>query len=62
MRDVVEEMRVMHPDAMKDMLSSLAEKIVLGARSLECHIHYRIGIEGRDKLESPRGFEPRLPP
>ena len=55
-------MRSMQPEALKDMLASLTEKIVLDATTLECQIHYRIGIEGRNRLASPRGFEPRLPP
>lgn len=49
-------------EALKDMLASLAEKIVLDPASLECEIQYRIGIQGRNKLASPRGFAPRLPP
>ena len=59
---VVEEMHSMHREGLKDMLASLAEKIILDPANLECQIHYRIGIEGRNKVASPRGFEPRLPP
>ena len=59
---VVAEMRSMDREALKDMLGSLAEKVVLDPVGLSCRIHYRIGIEGRNKLASPRGFEPRLPP
>jgi len=61
LRGVVEEMRSMQPEALKDMLAALTEKIVIDATTLECQIHYRIGIEGRNRLASPRGFEPRLP-
>jgi hypothetical protein len=53
---VVAEMRSMDHEALKDMLGSLAEKVVLDPVGLSCRIHYRIGIEGRNKLASPRGF------
>jgi len=56
LRGVVEEMREMQREALKDMLASLAEKIVLDPITLQCQIHYRIGIEGRNKLASPRGL------
>ena len=59
---VVEEMRVMRREALKDLLAALAEKIVLDPTNLDCQIHYRIGIDDRNKLASPRGFELRLPP
>ena len=38
-------MRVMRREALKDMLASLAEKIVLDPANLDCQIHYRIGID-----------------
>jgi DNA invertase Pin-like site-specific DNA recombinase len=59
---VVEEMQAMRREALKDFLACLTERIVLDPVSLDCQIHYRIGIEGRNKLASPRGCEPRLPP
>jgi len=62
LRGAVQEIEVMDREGLKDMLSSLAKKIVLDPANLECQIHNRIGIEGRNKLASPRGFEPRLPP
>ena len=62
LRGVVQEMRAMQREALKDMLASLTEKIVLDPLTLQCQIHYRIGIEGRNKLASPRGCQPRLPP
>ena len=42
----------MDREGLKDMLSSLAKKIVLDPANLECQIHNRIGIEGRNKLAS----------
>ena len=41
------EMQEMHREALTDMLASAAEKILLDPASLECQIHYRIGMEGR---------------
>src|SRR5689334_8279767 len=55
LRGAVQEIEVMDREGLKDMLSSLAKKIVLDPANLECQIHYRIGIEGRNKLASPRG-------
>jgi hypothetical protein len=54
----------MRREALKDFLACLTERIVLDPHSLDCQIHYRIGIEGRNKVASPRGnlFEKiRLP-
>ena len=46
----------------KDMLISLVESIRLDPESLECMIHYRIPVEDRNKMASPRGVEPLSPP
>jgi site-specific DNA recombinase len=62
LRGVVEEIQAMDREGLKDMLASLADKVVLDPANLACRIHYRIGIEGRNRVASPRGFEPRLPP
>ncbi len=59
---VVESMRDMHRESLKDILGTLAERIELHPETLECRIHYRIGIENRNKMASPRGFEPLSPP
>jgi len=53
---VVEELRLMRREPLKNMLASLAEKVVLDPASLECQIHYRIGINGRNRLASPRAL------
>jgi len=44
---VLEEMTSLHQEALKDLLGALTEKILLDPDSLECRIHYRIGIENR---------------
>ena len=47
-------------EGMKDFLGGLVEQIELTDDAAECRIHYRISTG--DKLATPRGFEPRLPP
>jgi hypothetical protein len=47
---------------MKDTLIHMVEKIVLDPESLDCKIYYRIPVEDRNKVASPRGFEPLSPP
>ncbi len=47
--------------SIKDFPGILTEKILLDPDSLECRIHYRIGIKNRNKMASPRGVEPLLP-
>jgi hypothetical protein len=53
-RNCLRDIASMDREALKDMLGSLAEKVVLDPVGLSCRIHYRIGIEGRNKLASPR--------
>jgi len=52
---VVEDIRVMAWESLKDTLASLADKVVLDPAALECWIHYRIGIERRNRVASSRG-------
>jgi len=52
----IDSMRDMHRETLKDILGSLAERIELHPETLECRIHYRIGIENRNEMASPRGF------
>jgi len=40
----------------------LIEKVVFDPETGACRIHYQIGIENRNKLASPTGFEPVSPP
>jgi hypothetical protein len=62
LRGVVQEIQAMAREGLKDMLASLADKVVLDPANLECRIHYRIGIEGRNRVASPRGFASNCPP
>ncbi len=47
----------LHREALKDFLGTFTEKILLDPDSLECRIHYKIGIENRNKVASPRGLD-----
>ena len=47
---------------MKEILIKGIEKIVPDPESLDCKIHVRIPVKDRNKVASPRGFEPLLPP
>lgn len=49
---VVAELRESQPATMKDVLNGLLEQITLDPASLECRIHYRIGLSG-DLMASP---------
>jgi site-specific DNA recombinase len=49
-------------EAMKDALAALIEVITLDPDTQHAEIQYKIDIEDRNSLASPRGFEPLLPP
>ena len=55
-------MEEMDREALKDFLSTLVERVTLDPGSHECQIHYRIGLDMRNKVASPTGFEPVLRP
>lgn len=46
----------------KQLIRSLVDKIILDPVDLECRIHYRIAVENRLRMASPRGVEPLSPP
>ncbi len=56
----VAHLEALDREALKDFLGGLVEQIELTADAAECRIHYRISTG--NKLATPRGFEPRLPP
>jgi site-specific DNA recombinase len=59
---IAENMDEMDREAMKDFITTLVERITLDPASHECQINYRIGLDLRNKMASPRGFEPLSPP
>lgn len=62
LRGVAANMEELDRESLKDFLSTLVERITLDPASHECQINYRIGVDLRNKVASPRGFEPLLPP
>ena len=48
-------------EALKDFLYNLIGQITLDPATHECQIDYRIAVDLRNKVASPRGFEPLLP-
>lgn len=53
---IAENMDEMDREAMKDFITTLVERITLDATSHECQINYRIGLNLRNKMVSPRGL------
>ena len=60
--DLAERLADADPARVKDFLPEIIERVALDPATLECRIHYRIAVQSRHKLASPRGFEPLLPP
>jgi site-specific DNA recombinase len=47
---------------LREFVRAIVTRIVMDAGDLTCRIHYEIPAVSGDRLASPRGFEPRLPP
>ncbi len=45
-------------DSLKDFLGTVLDRVDLDPEALSCQLHYRISVPRRNKLASPRGFEP----
>ncbi len=52
------------PEALKDALREIVEKIELSPETFEAVVYFHFGpaVKTGEQLASPRGFEPRLPP
>lgn len=63
LKQLEERLNQGNSEAMKDTLINMVEKIVLDPESLDCKIYYRIPVEDRNKVASPRGCDsiPALP-
>lgn len=63
LNDLSAELETLTPEDQRDLLRGIVSRIELDPVSLTGRIGYEIpvGVTG-DKLASPRGFEPRLPP
>ncbi len=58
---IAENIDAMGREALKDFLSSLVDEVTLDPVSHECQVNYRISLDLRHRVASPRGFEPLLP-
>jgi hypothetical protein len=58
---IAENIEAMGRENLKDFLSNLIDQVTLDPVSHECQINYRIAMDVRNKVASPRGFEPLLP-
>ena len=59
---ISDEIENMDREALKDLLSSMIDRITLDPVSHEAEVSYRFAADLRNKMASPRGFEPLLPP
>ncbi len=59
---LADQVRRVDREKLKDLICRLCERILLDPDTLDCEIHYRIRIDDRISMASPRGFEPLLPP
>ncbi len=57
LREVAEDLGQLDRESTKEMLSTLVDQIALDPRTLECQVHYRIGLSDRNKVASPRGHK-----
>ncbi|MBL1259963.1 MAG: hypothetical protein COB33_005465 [Thiotrichaceae bacterium] len=57
MNQLEERLKQGNAEAMKDTLINMVEKIVLDPESLDCKIYYRIPVEDRNNMASPRGCD-----
>ncbi len=62
LRGIAENMEPLSREALKAFLTTVIGQVSLDPANHECQIDYRIGINLGDKVASPRGFEPLLPP
>ena len=50
------------PELLADAIGSIVDKVVLDPATMEAVVTYKIASLTGNKVASPRGFEPRLPP
>ena len=59
---LADELQACDREALKDFLATVLERVDLDPEAMSCQLHYRITPPSRNRLASPRGFEPRLLP
>ena len=60
--NIADELQACDREALKDFLTTVLDRVELDPNAMTCELYYRISAPSRNKLASPRGFEPRLPP
>lgn len=60
--DLVTEIENFEREPLKDFLRSRLARVTLDPQSLTLRLNYEIPLFRGDKLASPGGFEPPLPP
>ena len=59
---LAEEMRLYDPASLKDFLTTILDRVELDPEAASLRLCYRIPLRSGNKLASPAGFEPALPP
>jgi hypothetical protein len=57
LKNFTENFRSIPKERWKESIRPLVEHIVLDPETLDCCIHYRIAVDDRPSMASPRGFE-----
>ena len=58
---IAEDIDSLSKESLKEFLSNLIGQVTLDPATHECQIDYRIAVDLRNKVASPRGVEPLLP-
>ena len=58
---LAEDIDLLSKESLKEFLPNLIGQVILNPATHECQIDYRIAVDLRNKVASPRGFEPLLP-
>ena len=61
LQGLAEDIDSLSKESLKEFLSNLIGQVTLDPVTHECRIDYRIAVDLRNKVASPRGFEPLLP-
>ena len=59
--NVIADLTGENRETTKQVLRTMIDQIILDPVCMEYGIHYKIGVDSRNKMASPRGVEPLLP-
>ena len=62
LRGIAQDMNAQEPSTLRDALREFIDRIELDPVTFDATVSWRLGHLTGDKVASPRGFEPRLPP